>query len=108
MASQYALGVDYGTNSVRALLVDLANGAEIAAEVWDYRHGDAGVIVDSSDPHLARQSPADYIEGFFASVRGALALAAATTPNFAPQQIVGVGVDTTGSTPLPVNAAGVP
>ncbi|HMP06064.1 MAG TPA: ribulokinase [Lacipirellulaceae bacterium] len=108
MASQYALGVDYGTNSVRALLVDLANGAEIAAEVWDYRHGDAGVIVDSSDPHLARQSPADYIEGFFASVRGALALAAATTPNFAPQQIVGVGVDTTGSTALPVKAAGVP
>ena len=106
MAQQFAIGVDYGTNSARALIVDLANGAEIAAEVYDYRRGDAGVLLDSSDPNLARQSPADYIEGFLTAVAGAVTKAK-QTPGFDPQRVVGIGVDTTGSTPIPVNDAGV-
>ncbi len=105
MASQYAIGVDYGTNSVRALVVDVATGEEIAIDVWDYRHGDAGVLVDAADPNLARQSPADYIDGFMASVSGAVGKAKQVAA-FDPKHVAGIGIDTTGSTPIPVNADG--
>jgi L-ribulokinase len=105
MPTQFAIGVDYGTNSVRALVVDIATGAEIAATVWDYKHGDAGVMLDPSDPNLARQSPADYIDGFFASVSGAVEKAL-KADGFDPKNVVGIGVDTTGSTPIPVDASG--
>lgn len=105
MPNQFAIGVDYGTNSVRALVVDLASGAEIATEVWNYRHGEAGIMLDASDPNLARQSPADYIDGFFASVSGAVAKAG-KVDGFDPENVVGIGVDTTGSTPIPVDANG--
>jgi L-ribulokinase len=105
MAAQYAIGVDYGTNSVRALVVDVATGEEIATTVWDYRRGDAGVLLDASDPNLARQSPADYIDGFYASVSGAVDEAKAKG-GFDPKRVVGIGVDTTGSTPIPVDAGG--
>ena len=109
-ARRYAIGVDYGTNSVRALVVDIDSGAEVGTHVYDYPSGDAGILLDAKDPHLARQNPADYIEGFFVSVREAIAAAAAAveTPGFAPEQVVGIGVDTTGSTPIPVDAQGIP
>jgi len=106
MVRQLAIGVDYGTNSVRALVVDIASGEELAAEVFDYRHGEAGVLVDPADPNLARQSPADYIDGFFASVTGAVQKARQVA-GFDAKNVVGLGVDTTGSTPIPVNADGV-
>jgi L-ribulokinase len=106
MTKAYAIGVDFGTNSVRALIVDLADGAEVAADVYAYRRGEAGVLLDRRDPNLARQSPADYIDGFFASVAGAVAKARQVA-GFDPQGVVGIGVDTTGSTPIPVNADGV-
>lgn len=106
MANHYAIGVDYGTNSVRALVVDVATGEEIATDVWNYRHGDAGVLLDGSDPNLARQSPADYIDGFMAAVAGAVEKSRKVA-GFDPKHVVGIGVDTTGSTPIPVNADGV-
>jgi L-ribulokinase len=104
---QFSIGVDYGTNSCRALVVDVRNGREIGTAVYDYPTGEKGVILDRRDPHLARQSPRDYVDGFIASVRGAVA-DAATNRSFRPDRVVGLGVDTTGSTPLPVDAAGVP
>jgi len=104
---RYSLGVDYGTNSCRALVVDVRSGHEIAVAVFDYPTGDQGVILDRKDPHLARQSPRDYIDGFVSAVRGALAEAAGSR-SFRPDRVVGIGIDTTGSTPLPVDAAGVP
>ncbi len=107
MASQYAIGVDYGTNSVRALVVDVHTGEEIAAAVYDYRRGEAGVLLDPSDPHLARQSPSDYVEGFVAAVAGAVDNARAVR-EFSAEHVIGIGVDTTGSTPLPVDASGRP
>ncbi len=106
-APRFAIGVDYGTNSVRALVVDVGSGAEVGTHVYDYPSGDAGILLDAGDPHLARQNPADYIEGFFVSVREAVT-AAAQEPDFAPHRVVGIGVDTTGSTPIPVDAKGVP
>lgn len=104
---RFALGVDYGTNSVRALVVDVADGSEVAAGLFDYPSGDAGILLDPKDPNLARQNPADYIEGFYKSVRSALR-AAKKLPDFAPDGLVGIGVDTTGSTPMPVDHAGTP
>jgi L-ribulokinase len=107
MSPRYALGLDYGTNSVRALLVNVANGREIATAVWNYEHGDAGVIL-SRDPNLARQHPADYVKGAEVTIKKTLAIARRTVRGFTPAQIVGLGVDTTGSTPLPVDAHGRP
>jgi L-ribulokinase len=101
----YTIGLDYGTNSVRALIVDSADGREIASAVWVYEHGDSGVIL-SRDPNLARQHPADYLKGAELTIKKALADAKRKTRGFKPDQVVGIGVDTTGSTPLPVDARG--
>ena len=107
MVNSFAIGVDYGTNSVRALVVDAATGEEVATEVYDYRRGEAGILLDESDPNVARQSPADYVDGFFASVGGAINRAKSKSA-FSADRVVGIGVDTTGSTPIPVDANGLP
>ncbi|HUA38171.1 MAG TPA: ribulokinase [Candidatus Sulfopaludibacter sp.] len=104
---KYTIGLDYGTNSVRALLVDAANGREIGTAVWNYEHGTAGVIL-SRDPNLARQHPADYVKGAEITIKKALANANKNVRGFQARQVVGIGVDTTGSTPLPVDAQGRP
>jgi len=103
----YAIGVDYGTNSVRALVVDLADGTEIATHVFDYPSGENGILLDPADHNLARQNPADYIEGFYQSVGQAVSKARRVAV-FSPDSVVGIGIDTTGSTPLPVDADGMP
>ncbi len=107
MSRKYAIGLDYGTNSVRALMVDTADGREVAGAVWNYAHGESGVIL-SRDPHLARQHPADYIKGAEITLGKAVAQAAKNLKGFKPEQIVGIGVDTTGSTPLPLDQQGQP
>src|SRR5205809_5288560 len=107
MSMKYTIGLDYGTNSVRALIVNVANGAEIASAVWGYAHGTQGVIL-SRDPNLARQHPADYIKGAEVTIQKALASARRAVRGFKPGQIIGTGVDTTGSTPLPVGRDGRP
>src|SRR6266478_1932336 len=105
--NKYSIGLDYGTNSVRALIVNAANGKEIAEAFWNYSHGENGVIL-SRDPNLARQHPADYVTGAEKTIKTALASAKRSTRGFKPAQIIGIGVDTTGSTPLPVDASGRP
>src|SRR5512137_1647984 len=107
MSAQYTIGLDYGTNSVRTLIVNAANGKEVATAVWGYEHGEAGVIL-SRDPNLARQHPADYVRGAEITIKKALADARRTVPGFKPDQVIGIGVDTTGSTPLPVDKSGQP
>ena len=106
--TRYALGLDFGTNSVRSLLVDLEDGREVGSVVFDYPSGELGILLDEKDPHLARQNPQDYLDGLEAVVRGALDQARASVPGFDPAQIAGIGVDTTGSTPIPVDASGTP
>jgi L-ribulokinase len=106
-AKQYAIGVDYGTNSVRALVVDVSDGSEVGTCVFNYPSGEQGILLDPKDPNLARQNPADYIEGFYRAGGGAVK-AAAKTPGFRAENVIGIGVDTTGSTPLPVDRQGMP
>ncbi|MGB4725948.1 MAG: ribulokinase [Thermogutta sp.] len=106
-ARQFAIGLDYGTNSVRALIVDVRTGEEVGTAVYQYPSGDKGVLLDPKNPNLARQNPADYIEGFYRCVRAAIR-SVPKSVGFAPEHVVGIGVDTTGSTPIPVDENGWP
>ncbi|MHC4982904.1 MAG: ribulokinase [Planctomycetota bacterium] len=105
--AKYSIGLDYGTNSVRTVVVDVANGREIATDVWTYPHGQEGVVL-SNDPNLARQHPADYLKAAEITITRALAAARKAVKRFKATDIIGIGVDTTGSTPLPVDRAGRP
>lgn len=102
----YTLGLDYGTNSLRALIVRTTDGAEIGTAIAPYRRGEAGVVLDPREPELARQHPADYLEALRSAVPEALRAAAASEPGFQPDRIAAIGVDATGSTPLPVDEQG--
>ena len=99
----YTIGVDFGTSSVRAVVVDTTNGSTAGTAVFNYPSGTQGVIQDPRDPHLARQNPADYLEGLRTSIVKALAQADRVDA-FARNKVIGIGCDTTGSTPLPIDA----
>jgi L-ribulokinase len=103
----FSLGIDYGTNSVRALVVDVSDGRELGTAVVNYPSGKEGILLDPRDHNLARQHPGDYLLGLEQSVRTALAQAGGD-PSFSPAHVIGIGVDTTGSSPLPVDAGNVP
>jgi len=103
----YSIGVDFGTNSARAIVVSCADGAAIGTAVSDYHSGDHGVLTHPGDPHLARQNPADYIGSLSHAVTMALAQAEKTA-GFSRDRVIGIGIDTTGSTPLPIDARARP
>ena len=103
----FTIGIDYGTNSVRAVVVDCADGQTVGTYVFNYPSGIQGILLDPRQPHLARQNPADYIDGLRESVRGALADAERVS-TFSRDRVIGIGVDTTGSTPLPIDAHAQP
>jgi len=104
----YTIGLDYGTNSVRCLIVDVANGRELGTAVYEYETGEAGIILDPADHNLARQNPADYLKGIEVTVKAAITEANDAVKGFEPNQIIGIGIDTTGSTPIPVDKNGTP
>jgi len=103
----FALGLDFGTNSARALIVDPVNGKEIATAVAAYPSGEAGIILDRRDPNVARQHPDDWLTAMCKCTKDALKKAKAVK-GFKPEGIIGIGVDATASTPLPVDANGEP
>ncbi|CAN5379965.1 ribulokinase [soil metagenome] len=100
--NHFSIGVDFGTNSVRAIVVDLATGTEHGSAVWNYPRGTCGVLLDSAQPELARQSPIDYIVGLERVIGQAMEFAA-TTGEFSRRRVIGIGIDTTGSTPMPID-----
>ena len=102
----FTIGIDYGTNSVRALVVRCKDGAELGTGVVNYPSGHQGVLLDPKDHHLARQNPADYVLGLEKSIKLALAQAK-KTKGFDARQVVGLGVDSTGSSPIPVDESNV-
>jgi len=130
----YTIGLDFGTNSVRALLVDVNNGNELGTAVYEYETGEAGIILDSADHNLARQNPVDYLKGIEVTIKAAITSGMAKPINEAKKaedsvertadrkkklhatrytlnagnQIIGIGIDTTGSTPIPVDKNGTP
>ncbi len=103
----FTIGLDYGTGSVRAVVVHVQTGAEVGTGVYAYPSGTSGVLTDPADPNVARQEPQDYLDGLKESVHEALAEAEGH-PNFTTDAVIGLGVDTTGSTPIPVDADGQP
>jgi L-ribulokinase len=106
--TKFTLGLDYGTNSVRAVLVDVTDGRELGTSVYEYETGQAGIILDPSDHNLARQNPADYVKGIEVTISEVIKQAKKAEKDFDPANIIGIGVDTTGSTPLPVDKQGTP
>ena len=88
--------------------MDTANGKEIGTSVWGYATGQAGIILDRTDHNVARQNPADYIKGLEITIKQALVRAKKADRKFSPDKVVGIGVDTTGSTPIPVDENGMP
>lgn len=101
--SKYVIGVDYGTDSVRTLIVDAANGKEIASDVFNYPRWKAGKYCNPAINQF-RQHPLDYIEGLETTVKNALA----KCPAEVRENVTGISVDTTGSTPVAVDKQGVP
>ena len=101
--SKYTLGVDYGTDSVRTVLVDAVNGKEISHSVYYYPRWKAGKYCDPSNNRF-RQHPLDYLEGIENTIREAIAKA----PAGVAENIVAISVDTTGSTPVAVDENGTP
>jgi L-ribulokinase len=99
---QIAMGIDFGTDSVRALLVDCQSGAELAASVAVYRRWARSDFCDPTRSRF-RQHPLDSIESLEECVPALLRQSGVT-----PDQIIGIGVDTTGSTPVAVDTQGCP
>ncbi len=104
----YSLGLDFGTNSCRSLIVDLDNGQELASEVVPYPSWQDGIFLDSKDPNVARQEAEDYLFSMRESVRGAIDRANDDDSSFDRTRIIGIGIDATGSSPMPVNEEGLP
>lgn len=99
----YVIGVDYGTDSVRAVIVDAANGEEIASSVHYYTRWAAGRYCDPPANQF-RQHPLDYVEGLETTIKESLKQVPAGTA----EKIKGISIDTTGSTPVAVDKNGTP
>ncbi len=105
--SKYAMGVDFGTESGRAVLVDVSNGKEIASAVYSYSNG----VIDEKlpgtqirlEPDWALQDPQDYIRTFQNTIPAVL-----QESGVDPADVIGIGIDFTACTMLPVKADGTP
>lgn len=103
MTDKYVIGLDYGTDSVRAVVVNTANGETAGTSVFEYPRWKQGLYCDPASNRF-RQHPLDYIEGMETTVREALK----GLPREIIDNIAGITVDTTGSTPVAVDRQGVP
>jgi L-ribulokinase len=97
------IGLDFGTDSVRAVLIDALGGKELGNEVSYYKRWAAGKYCDPSKNRF-RQHPLDYIESMQAAVKGVLAKAGKRSG----KDVAAIGIDTTGSTPCAVDRTGAP
>ncbi|MBL7696558.1 MAG: ribulokinase [Chitinophagaceae bacterium] len=101
--NSYVIGVDYGTDSVRSVIVDASNGKEIASSTTYYSRWKQGLFCNSAEQQF-RQHPLDYIESLEQSVKNCVKEAGADVAS----QIKAISVDTTGSTPVAVDESGTP
>lgn len=103
MEKKYVIGIDFGTDSVRSVVVDTSNGEIAGTSVFEYTLWKKGLFCDPVS-NMFRQHPEDYLQGLERSVRGAV-------EGLAPEiihNIAGITVDTTGSTPVAVDREGIP
>jgi L-ribulokinase len=107
--SRYAIGVDFGTESGRAVLVDVGDGTVLATAVHPYSNGviDHRLPIDDRDvvlpPEWALQDPEDYLRVFQTAIPEVL-----RTTGVAPSDVIGIGIDFTACTMLPTTADGTP
>lgn len=104
MEKSYVIGLDYGSDSVRAVLVDAGNGDELSSSVFYYPRWKKGAFCDAAASQF-RQHPLDYIEGLEATVKDCLAQVEDAD---IAKKVKAISVDTTGSTPIAVDERGVP
>ncbi|TAH02009.1 MAG: ribulokinase [Sphingobacteriales bacterium] len=103
MKANYVIGVDYGSESVRSLILDASNGQEIASSVFYYPRWRDKLYCDSSKNQF-RQHPLDYTEGLTHTIKECIKKAGISDTSV----IKGISIDTTGSTPVAVNSEGTP
>ena len=103
MSNAYVIGVDFGTDSVRASLVNAVNGIEVASSVFNYPRWKKGMYCAPQENRF-RQHPLDYIEGLETTIKECLQQAGEQ----AAAKVKAISIDTTGSTPVAVNADGMP
>jgi L-ribulokinase len=103
MNESYVIGVDYGTDSVRSVLVDASNGNEIASSVFHYPRWKAGLYCNAAINQF-RQHPLDYVEGLETTLTDCLKKAGKDVA----LHVKAISVDTTGSTPAAVDKSGTP
>ena len=102
-SEKFVIGVDYGTDSVRSVIVNADSGQEVAASVFYYPQWKKGAFCDA-EKNQFRQHPADYIAGLEHTIKDCLSKAGTEVA----AQVKAISVDTTGSTPVAVNKAGTP
>lgn len=103
MAKAFVIGVDYGTDSVRSIIVDASSGKEVASSVFQYPRWRDGLYCNASKNQF-RQHPKDYLEGLEATIKDCLKQAGKSVQD----SIKAISVDTTGSTPIAVDKTGTP
>ena len=106
-ARKYSLGIDFGTESGRALLVDVETGEEVATFVYQYKDGVLDEYLPDGETKLghdwALQNPEDYIRTFKVTIPEVLRMA-----NASAEDVVGVGIDFTACTMMPIDDKGTP
>jgi len=103
MEQKFVIGVDYGTDSVRSVIVNAMNGEEVASSVFAYPRWKQGLYCDPSKNQF-RQHPLDYVEGLEKTIKDCVEKAGKEVA----EKIVAISVDTTGSTPVAVDKTGTP
>ncbi|MGE5419879.1 MAG: ribulokinase [Chloroflexota bacterium] len=103
MPDKYVIGIDYGTDSVRSVVVSTKDGKTLGSSVFEYPRWKKGLYCNPSENRF-RQHPLDYVEGLEQTIKGALR----DVSQEIRENIVGITVDTTGSTPVAVDKSGVP
>lgn len=104
--AKYSIGLDFGTLSVRALLVDIESGEEVGVSVFEYPHGvmETKLLTGVKLPmNFALQHPQDYVDGLIYTITDVM-----KKSNIKPEEVIGIGIDFTSSTILPVKADGTP
>ncbi|MEO8414632.1 MAG: ribulokinase [Ginsengibacter sp.] len=99
----YVIGVDFGTDSVRSVILDTKNGEEIASAFFNYPRWKDGLYCEPAQNQF-RQHPLDYIEGLETTIKECLDKAGPAVS----RAVKAISVDTTGSTPIAVNKYGTP
>ncbi len=100
---KYVIGIDFGTDSVRSILLNATNGAEMATAVFHYPRWKEGKFCNANK-YQFRHHPSDYIEGLEYTITACLQKVGVDIAS----KVKGISVDTTGSTPIAVDATGMP